>query len=354
MVEWYHISRCNLYPLPQVIAMNIEKLILDFVKRTKRRKSAPYHKICEALLTGGRPYSLNAQPGYWESEYLPSNIRSSVMAYSSNKDTAIALYRDLTAFLAEKGAAVPPIEFPPIPVSNTFERLMFIAKYLQDEDHRISDLSKKLWISERTIEEDMKRLRDDVDPIQVCGKKFFIPDTERRDGGIRFASTAHPIFLAETLTQVLVMLKGLRVMAEDPLYAPYALQTGSEIWNQLSAYAKDRIRFVLQDLMPEDLSWYEKLAKSNDDHYFHTETACSQIYNTGSHVILDCMKNRKSFCVEYEEDGKISVYSDCRMERNTFSDNPPGMIVNCSGGRIRLLLDHVIRSAYTMEELAAN
>ena len=297
---------------------------------------------------------MNSQPGYWESEYLPSNIRNSVMAYSSNKDTAIALYRDLTAFLAENGVAVPPITFPPIPISNTFERLMFIAKYLQDENNRISDLSGRLWVSERTIEEDMKRLRDDVDPIQVCGKKFFISGTERRDGGIRFQSTAHPIFLAENLTQVLVMLKGLRMMAENPLYEPYALQTGREIWNQLSSYAKNRIRFVLQDLMPEDSSWYEKLAEVNDDYYFHTETACSQIHNSGRSVILDCIKNGKPFCVEYEEDGKISVYSDCRMEWGSYSTYPSSIIVNCSGGRIRLLLDHVIRSAYTLEELAAN
>ena len=334
--------------------MNIENLIHDFVKLNRRRRSVPYHKICATLLTGSKPYSLNSQPGYWESEYLPSNIRNSVMAYSSNKDTAIALYRDLIVFLTGKGVSVPPIAFPPIPISNTFERLMFIATYLQDENNRISDLSEKLWISERTIEEDMKRLRDDVDPIQVCGKKFFISGTERRDGGIRFQSTAHPIFLAENLTQVLVMLKGLRVMAENPLYEPYALQTGREIWNQLSVYAKNRIRFVLQDLMPEDSSWYEKLAEVNDDYYFHTETACSQIYNSGSSVILDCIKNGKPFCVEYEEDGKISVYSDCRMERNSYSTKPLSIIVNCSGGRIRLLLDHVIRSAYTLEELAAN
>ena len=334
--------------------MNIENLIHDFVNLNKRRRSVPYHKICATLLTGSKPYSLNSQPGYWESEYLPSNIRNSVMAYSSNKDTAISLYRDLIVFLAEKGVAVPPIAFPPIPISNTFERLMFIAKYLQDENNRISDLSGRLWVSERTIEEDMKRLRDDVDPIQVCGKKFFISGTERRDGGIRFQSTAHPIFLAENLTQVLVMLKGLRVMAENPLYEPYALQTGREIWNQLSVYAKNRIRFVLQDLMPEDSSWYEKLAEANDDYYFHTETACSQIYNSGPRVVLDCIKNGKPFCVEYEEDGKISVYSDCRMERSSYSTKPLSIIVNCSGGRIRLLLDHVIRSAYTLEELAAN
>ena len=311
--------------------MNIENLIHDFVKLNKRRRSVPYHKICATLLTGSRPYSLNSQPGYWESEYLPSNIRNSVMTYSSNKDTAISLYRDLIEFLAEKGVAVPPI-----PISNTFERLMFIAKYLQDENNRISDLSGRLWVSERTIEEDMKRLRDDVDPIQVCGKKFFISGTERRDGGIRFQSTAHPIFLAENLTQVLVMLKGLRVMAENPLYEPYALQTGREIWNQLSVYAKNRIRFVLQEGKIPDHAGQRRFEVMRD---------------IGDEL---CPQNGKSFCVEYEEDGKISVYSDCRMEWGSYSTNPSSIIVNCSGGRVRLLLNHVIRSAYTLEELAAN
>ena len=91
--------------------MNIENLIHDFVKLNKRRRNVPYHKICTTLLTGSRPYSLNSQPGYWESEYLPSNIRNSVMTYSSNKDTAIALYRDLIVFLTGKGhlSAVNPL-----------------------------------------------------------------------------------------------------------------------------------------------------------------------------------------------------------------------------------------------------
>ena len=41
------------------------------------------------------------QAGFEESEYLPYNIRSSVQAYSSNKDMAIALYKDFVKYLAD-------------------------------------------------------------------------------------------------------------------------------------------------------------------------------------------------------------------------------------------------------------
>lgn len=254
--------------------MNIAPYIDEFIRKNHRYR--PYSKICRNLLTGGKKYSLNAQAGYEESEYLPYNIKNSVQAYSSNKDMAIALYKDFVKYLEEQGVKVPEISFPPVPVSNTFERLMFIAKYLQEDEHRISDLMDVLWVSSRTVEEDISRLRGSVDPIQVCGRKFSIPDTERKDRRLRFQSTAHPLFLAENLTQILITLKGLKAMAENPLYEPYARQSAREIWQQLSPYARRRIRFVLSELMPEDFAWYAGLGERREDDWFHTEEACSR------------------------------------------------------------------------------
>ena len=160
--------------------MDITKLIDEFVNRNQRNRNKIYFKICKTVLLGNRPYSLNSRPGFSESEYLPDNIEASVTIYSSNKDTAIAMYKDLVAFLKSKGVDVPDVSFPPIPVSNSFERLMFIAKYLQDQNNRILQLPDLLWVSPRTVEEDLSRLRGYEDPIQVCGKKFFIPDVGRQ------------------------------------------------------------------------------------------------------------------------------------------------------------------------------
>ena len=229
---------------------------------------------------------------------------------------------------------------------------MYIAKYLQDDRNPISELPDLLWISSRQVDTDLSRLRGIDDPIQVCGRKFYIPDTERRNGRINFQSTAHPVFLAENLTQILTMLKGLKAMSENLAYQPYAMETAKEIWEQLSYYAKNRICFVLKELMAEDTLWYESLSGSEGDNHFHTEERVSKIYNSGSNVIMDCLKNRKTFCMEYRAEDGVRFYKDCRIENISFQEG--SFVVKCSGGKTELLLDRVIRSAYTPEELIAN
>lgn len=101
--------------------MDITNLIDEFVKKNQRNRNKVYFKICKNVLLGSRPYSLNSQRGFSESEYLPANIKTSVTIYSSNKDTVIAMYKDLVAFLKSKGVDVPDVSFPPIPVSNSFD-----------------------------------------------------------------------------------------------------------------------------------------------------------------------------------------------------------------------------------------
>lgn len=333
--------------------MDIKSYIDEFAAKNHRHK--PYSKIVKTLLVGGKPYSLNMRSHYVESEYLEESIRTSVKGYSSNKDNAIAMYKDLVAFLEKKKVKLPKIEFPPISVSNTFERLMYIAKYIQ-EDKPISDLPDKLWISDRQVEEDLSRLRGKIDPIQIQGRKFYIPekDISRENGMFRLTSTLHPIFLAENLTQVLITLKGLKAMSENSLYRPYAEETGREIWNQLSPYARNRIRVVLRDILPDDLKWYESLSGLEGDNYFHTEAAVSQRYCEGASVLLDAMKNGKTFCVEYDNNGMSCFYKDCIFVKHGEWDGPMSIIVDCSEGRIELVVDKVIRSAYTIEELTAN
>lgn len=332
--------------------MDISRHIKEFAGKNHRYK--PYSKICRKMLLGGMPYSLNSQKGYEESEYLPYNIRSCVQAYASTKDTAIELFKDLVLYLEAESVDVPQIDFPPIPVSNTFERLMFIAKYLQEKENRISELTDILWVNPRTIEDDLSRLRGINDPIQVCGKAFYIPDTVRQDGRITFQSTAHPIFLAENLTQVLIILKGLKEMSGNPMFRPYAMQSAREIWEQLSSYAKERICYVLRDLLPEDYGWYESLSVTNDNNHFHSEEEVSRNNRVRSNVVLDCIKNGKPFCVEYLDEDGIHFYKDCVMEEGSYRSSEPGIMVKCSEGQVRLHLDKIIRSTYTVEELVSD
>ena len=228
---------------------------------------------------------------------------------------------------------------------------MFIAKYLQDENAKISDLEGILWVSNRTIDQDLQRLyRGSADPIQVCGCPFFIPGGERVKGQMRTPSTAHPLFLTENLTQVIVMLKGLHIMAENPIYTRYAEATAADIWQQLSGYAKRRICFVLSELLPDDLHWYEKL--SGSDGSFVTERDCSVKGN----VLVDCLKNGKAFCVEYRDDDGVIFYDDCHIVPGSyqFSGRSISVEVNSRQGKKTLESDRIVRSAYSVEELVAD
>ena len=325
--------------------MNIEQYFAPFIQ--SMRYDRKLKKAARRLLTGTGRESLVQQPGYEESEYLKENMRNSVRSCVRGKDTAVRVYRKFVRYLHDQGVHVD-VHFPPVPIDNSFERLMFIAKYLQDPEARIADLPDVLWVSDRTIEADLAWLRGLEDPIQMCGRPFIVEDTERSGGQLRFASTAHPLFLTENLTQVLIMLKGLKEMAKDPLYKKYAEATAFDIWEQLSDYAKDRIRFVLTDLLPEDLSWYEGLEKEDED-TFYTERRCS----VDGDVWLDCMKNEKPFCVEYQSNEGPVIYTNCRFIHRSYRHEAGSMVIDvqCDQGRKSLKGSRVLRSCYTLEEL---
>lgn len=324
--------------------MDITPYLEEFTRK-KRAPSTLYDmKTARNLLVGDGEAALKQQEFYEDSEYLAYNIKLSVRAYSRNKDVAIRIFKDFLNFLRTKSGIDISVQFPPISISNTFERLMFIAKYLQDPRHKTTDLPELLWISQKTINDDIKRLQGDHDdPIQVCGKIFTIDELDKQKNTVYFPSTAHPLFLTPNLTQVLVTLKGLKAMAENPLYAEYAQITAADIWEQLSDYAKTRIHFVLSELMPEDLTWYESLQKRDDEH-FHSEIFCS-----GSSVVFDCMKNEKTFCVEYDAENGIQLYKQCTFVPHSYDGE--GIEVDCASGRVRIEFGKIIRSAYTVEGL---
>jgi hypothetical protein len=67
----------------------------------------------------------------------------------------------------------------------------------------------------------------------IEAKSHLISNAFGYQGTLYFPSTAHPLFLTPNLTQEIVILKGLKNMAEDPLYAEYARVAAADIWERL-------------------------------------------------------------------------------------------------------------------------
>lgn len=331
--------------------MDISAYISEY--KRKRRYSSLYDTdTAKKILFGDSKSAFVQQPGYTESEYLAYNIRESVKKNPRNKVTAIRVYKDFVEFLKQKKLPIE-VEFPPVSIGNDFERLMFIAKYLQTPSSKVSSLPDILWVDKRTIDEDMAKLRgDDEKSIKICGKMFRV-DYKRKKDEVNFPSTAHPLFLTPNISQVLVTLKGLKALSNDPLYENYARTFAADIWEQLSDYAKDRIHFVLSKLLPEDLAWYESLNKKDladdeedeEEYLFYSERRCSVRNN----VQLEAIKNDKPFHVLYQDEKGTCVYDNCIFIQGTFDGK--SYEVNCTQGRVRLYFDKIISSAYTAEEL---
>ena len=195
----------------------------------------------------------------FDPDVFAADIRDAVKNANNGKDKLIGIFRGFTDFLAGHNVIVP-ISYPPIPLSDAFERQMYILKYFQKKGRTMSSLQDVLWVSSRTLEEDLQVLRNYGDePVRLLQQEITVP-LLRDDGEIGFESTAHPILLVPNLTQVMIQLEGLRAMCENPLYKGYAHALAENIWSQLTDYAKDRLRYVVTNVLHQSDSWYADLS----------------------------------------------------------------------------------------------
>jgi len=284
--------------------------------------------------------------GKIDNDMFSGAVMNTVKSRTSKKESAIALIKMFTAFIAEHKGPKFEVQYPAIPIDSTFERLMFITKYLQDPQNEIKGLEDELWQSDRTIADDLKKLRGrDDDPISVCGRKFIVDDCERKNGHMSFASNVHPMFLTNNLTEVIAMLKGLKHMCEEPTMKPYALNVAGNIWAQLSDRAKNRIVYVLTELIPDDVEWYTSL-EDKGSYAFSSERLISSVSRD---CLMYVMKADEGCFIEYDgENGHEIIKAD--LVHFSWTDEIT-IIVNGSPRTIDK--NKILCSALTIEQLAA-
>lgn len=94
-------------------------------------------------------------------EAVGAAIKESVKAYTRDKDVAVNVYKDFVSFIRGKYQVNIPIVFPATSLSD-FDRQMYIVKELHEKGRNIAYLEDKLWVSDRTIEEDIASLRNGI------------------------------------------------------------------------------------------------------------------------------------------------------------------------------------------------
>lgn len=269
-------------------------------------------------------------------EALPLAIKQSVKTYTNKKENAIMVYKDFLAFLEKEYKVIIPIVYPYI-YSSEFDRQMFIVKEFHEKGCSISYLEERLWTSARTINEDIRKLRKSGE-INVLGQGVTMAWLNQDRAAKELHSTAHPLFLMPNLTQVVVMLNGLQVMAQNESYRDYAEYLAATIWNELSGYGRKRI-LAVSDILSLDKAWYEKIGKMEAGSLFRTEWECSN--EEGSKNIVYFAKSGDDCSIAYTDDeGREQVICDVKIKR---SETEEGYVKVIKDGKMSLIRKSNIR-----------
>ncbi len=293
-------------------------------------------------------------------EELGEAIKIVVKSCTTDKDGAISFFKRFVSYLESKEKRRIEVAFPPIQVANSFERLMFIAKYLQDPKHSVVELEDILWVSSRTISEDLKKLKGEnlEEGIQILGRRFAIPEMSIRRSRCQMESTMHPFFLTENLSQVYTLLKSLQEMHHNPIYAEKAKSIMLDVWNQLSQYGKERILLVAETKFVEDYTWLYKLDREvqafSKNQCFFLERY--QHSNEGIDLLFYAQKCNEKLCLEYSKsedmNGEKVIYEACSIVKWVDENNE--FDIECNGEIVTLNVAHITRCALNMIDLLLN
>jgi hypothetical protein len=231
-------------------------------------------------------------------------------------------------------------------IFSDFDRQMYIVKELHEKGRTTAYLGNKLWISDRTIDEDLAKLRS-YTGVSIMGQKIRVRGIERQKGNIEFQSTVHPIFLALNLTQVVVLLQGLQHMIKDEAYKEYALKLSANIWNELSDYARRRIKQVT-GMLSMDLSWYEELDSYSSEELFYTERECSYDERAGN--VLDFLKNGKKCAIEFiGSNGESNILTNCIIDR--YNPNREEIEVTSNDEKHAISMNAIVKTKHEAKHL---
>lgn len=252
---------------------------------------------------------------YWLNEDgdVAVAVRETVKACTSSKASAIRRLKSFICKLESETDERYDIEWPPIDIDRDFERMIYMMRALQerpdlqDTDSIVDFLSDKLWISERTINDDLSRMNhtDHDREATLLNNTLAINGMKRSDGEISFLSTAHPVLLIENLTCLTMMLNAMLEKAEDPMLHDGLMLTVGHIWNQLTDYARKRV-------VEASIKWYgedskavgrlQKLTTNADRLQFVPET---NAFSSVEGKLMYYMKMEIRCLLEYEKDGSM-------------------------------------------------
>ena len=235
-------------------------------------------------------------------------VQTLCKSYTRKKTVIVENFKKVFYYIQRDYGYCYKIETPDIDYSDPIQRKLYMLKYFHpDTNHTFEQYTKCMWMfSEETLLDDLRSINNGE--LSFLGKDITLTLCRNR-GIVTTSSTCHPIIMVENLTQILTQLEGLRRMSHGAMKY-YALNSAKTIWSQVSDYARNRILFVVKELLDIDTDFYSSLQTDNE--LFYDEVHCSDI--KGTHGILKFLKNNEPFYIAYYHDNKL-IKRYCKMNK---------------------------------------
>lgn len=210
-----------------------------------------------------------------------------------------------------------------LPFGSREERCVYLLRNTErrlqgeaDEDNGLRTIAEELGCTPRALQKDLKHMTEQG--FKLLGVNIELVDN--REKLLNMDSTPHPIILMENISQLVVMLEGLRQMSSIKGYKEYAKLTALSIWGQLTDYARSKVKkavvlFSEEKDIAQIKDWYRRLESEEK----YRTRFISEIEMSDKSIETKLMylgKSEERFDISYKADsGEILELNGCSVYR---------------------------------------
>jgi biotin operon repressor len=239
------------------------------------------------------------------------------MKVFKDKVSGKKIYKELSSRLnTDYGFKIDISSLDDIVIGTSEERCVYLLRETERQNYNgekktLREIAAELGYGTRALQKDIKKMTEQGFKLMGMNIKL----VSEKQNLLQMESTPHPVILMQNISQLVVMLEGLREMSKIEAYENSAISTAVDIWNQLTEYTRNKILDAIEklDTNADTMNWYDFIDKEGKYHSrFVTEFEnCSE--NPISQLMY-LMKNGKQFNLTYiNGEGTKAILCDCEI-----------------------------------------
>jgi DNA-binding Lrp family transcriptional regulator len=212
------------------------------------------------------------------STYITEAVGDSLQSMRSFNDRIFGkeIYNEMAYYLNENYEyKIDLNSVNEVVIETSEERCLYLLRETERENNdegkkTMTEIADELGCSRRVLEKDIKKMTEQG--FKLLGMNIKLIDED--ENIFKMGSTPHPLILMQNISQIFVLLEGLRAMEKISAFSSFARATSCSIWNQLTKYTKEKIMDAVEKLgeNQQNITWYFDLdSESKEYSRFITE-----------------------------------------------------------------------------------